>query len=204
MSRLFPVCIVLVAAVLAVAGMAAADTIYLKNGLVIRTDSARVEEGRVVFEQYGAKIAIPLEVVERVEEDDFKGPAPTAPAMIPAAEQRPTEPTKEQTPASAATETSGRAAHQTAESDAVPPEQTREYWQELVSAIEAEHEALEDELVFLRRAERAFLFSHRSTAEVKERIRAVNERLAELDEAPALLRREARHRGIPPGWLRIR
>lgn len=43
---------------------------------------------------------------------------------------------------------------------------------------------LESKLAFLKRAEAAFLFSHRSTTEVKERIRAVERQLARLEEEP--------------------
>lgn len=55
---------------------AAADSVYLKNGWVIRTAQAHIDHGRVVFTLYGAEQSIPLSVVERVIDDDHVGPAP--------------------------------------------------------------------------------------------------------------------------------
>ena len=51
-------------------GMAAADSIHMKTGAVIRTDKATIEGDAVVFEQYGSRVAIPLTLVERVVPDD--------------------------------------------------------------------------------------------------------------------------------------
>jgi len=55
-------------------GTAGADSIYLKNGRVIRTSSARVEGDQVLFLQHGAEQSIPLAIVDRVEKDDRQGP----------------------------------------------------------------------------------------------------------------------------------
>ena len=63
---------------------AAADTIYLKNGRVIRTSSAIVEDDRVVFVQYGHPVTIPLDQVDRVVEDDEVGPEATSLGQPPA------------------------------------------------------------------------------------------------------------------------
>lgn len=74
--------VALCALVLASVSSAGADSIYLKNGRVIRTASARIEGDRVVFLQYGSLQSIPLAVVERVEDDDRVGPGhpePTTP-----------------------------------------------------------------------------------------------------------------------------
>lgn len=54
---------------------------------------------------------------------------------------------------------------------------------------------LEAELAFLERAEAAFLFSHRSTTEVKRRIRAIEQQLASL--APHAEEREQPERPEP-------
>ncbi len=59
---------------LAPATAAAADSIYLKNGRVIRVDDARVDGDRVIFFLHGAHQAIPLALVDRVEDDDWRGP----------------------------------------------------------------------------------------------------------------------------------
>jgi hypothetical protein len=60
---------------------ARADSIYLKNGRVIRTDEARVEGERVVFWLHGGYQSLPLEIVDRVEDDDWGTPGrPLGPA----------------------------------------------------------------------------------------------------------------------------
>jgi hypothetical protein len=79
----------------------------------------------------------------------------------------------------------------------------REYWEEKLSAIDAEREQLNTRLDELRREERAFLFSRRSTADTRRRIEETNARLEELDQEEADVRAEARRLGIPPGWLRV-
>jgi hypothetical protein len=55
---------------LVLATRAEADTIYLTNGRVIHTASVRVEDGRVIFRQFGGEVSIPLSVVGRLVEDD--------------------------------------------------------------------------------------------------------------------------------------
>ncbi len=54
--------------------IAPADSIYLKNGRVIRAYEARVEGDQVVFSLHGADQTIPLALVDRVEDDDWRGP----------------------------------------------------------------------------------------------------------------------------------
>ncbi len=76
MLRLRPLLVVFLLGVLAGASNASADSVYLKNGRVIRTASAHVDGQHVVFTQYGGEHSIPLSVVERVVVDDRVGPAP--------------------------------------------------------------------------------------------------------------------------------
>lgn len=85
----------------------------------------------------------------------------------------------------------------------VPPEQTREYWQERVSANVAERQEVEEDLERLRREERAFLFSQRSTAETRREIEQAQQRLQELEQEMQQIREDARRQGVPPGWLRV-
>jgi hypothetical protein len=56
------------------ANVAAADSIYLKNGRVIHTSSARIEGDLVLFLQHGSEQSIPLSIVDRIEEDKRQGP----------------------------------------------------------------------------------------------------------------------------------
>jgi len=178
-----------------------ADTIYLKNGRTIDTPSAEVQGDRVVFIQFGNKVAIPLSTVERIEENDRSGPQPSgetsepsAPTVEPAAEPR----------APAAEGVGAAAVDAPSPPRPVEPEQTREYWQDRVRQINAEGEFLQLELQRLRRVQRAFLFAHMSTAESRQQIEEVQERIAANERALPELRREARRQGIPPGWLRLR
>jgi hypothetical protein len=59
------------------AGIAGADSIYLKNGRVIRTSTARVEGDQVLFFQHGSEQSIPLSLVDRIEKDERQEPQPT-------------------------------------------------------------------------------------------------------------------------------
>ena len=166
---------------LLVAGTATADTIYLKNGRVIQSSLVRVEGDRVIFVQYAGEVSIPLSVVDRIVEDASVEPVATPP----------------QPPAEEAEEAAA------AETEDLAEEQTRDYWQEQVRSIAAERVQVELQIEDLRRTERAFLFSHRSTAETRQAIEDAQGRLAELDEEMSALEAEARRLQVPPGWLRI-
>ncbi len=172
-------------------GAAGADSIYLKNGRVIHTASASVEDERVVFLQYGHPVAMPMSEVDRIEENDLAGPDASAPRE-PAAPSR-----------NAVTSSLSAPASSTGAPAPANPEETKEYWQDRVRAIDARKVSLDLELKQLRRVERAFLFSHRSTADTRRQIEAVEARIDANERAMPELRREARRKGIPPGWLRL-
>jgi len=171
--------------VLAVAATATADTIYLKNGRTIYSSIVRVEGDQVFFIQYGGEVSVPMSLVDRIEEDEKIEPigTPTAPPPAPA---DPDDPATAPDP----------------EAD-VPPEQTREYWQDRVGSIVAEREQVNLQIEDLKRTERAFLFSHRSTAETRRQLEDAETRLTELDEEMSNLQAEARRNQIPAGWLRV-
>ena len=176
---------VAVGLVLAVAATATADTIYLKNGRTIYSSIVRVEGDRVFFIQYGGEVSVPMSLVDRIVEDEKIEPAstPTAPAPAPADPDDP-------------------AAAPDPEAD-VPVEQTREYWQDRVRSIVAEREQVNLQIEDLKRTERAFLFSHRSTAETRRQLEDAEARLVELDEEMSDLQAEARRSQVPAGWLRV-
>lgn len=174
---------------------ARADTIYLKNGRVIRSSSVQVEGDRVTFRQYSGMVTIPMSIVDRIEQDPQSGPDAT------------TEPAAEATIGTAITsDEAGAAGEEEAmagEGEDVPPEQTREYWQERILANTTERQEIQGRIEELRREERAFLFSQRSTAETRRQIEEQQERLAALDQELRDIQEEARRLGIPPGWLRV-
>lgn len=188
--------VVLVACLLAPA-VVRADSVYLKNGRILHASDVQVleEEGQVVLQQGANRVVIPLSIVERIVEDAEESETlQSGTAEEPAPEAAP--------PAEEGEAEEGEAAAGEEAAEA-PPEETRAYWQDQVRAIEEEKAELQESLQELRREERAFLFSHRSTADTKAKIDAVQLRLAELDQAMEDLRLDARRRGIPPGWLRL-
>ncbi len=173
---------------LVLANVAVADTIYMKNGRSIRSSEVRVEGDWVIFVQYGGEVSIPLQLVDRVVADLEVEPEGTPPPPPPAAEVSPADPAADPAdPAAAET----------------PPQETRDYWQNAVATIVADREEIGLEIESLRRTERAFLFSHRSTAETRAQIDAAELRLTELDQEMNDLQAEARRLRIPPGWLRL-
>ena len=197
---------VLVAGVLVLGQQTAfADTIYLKNGRVIRTPRAEVRGNQLVFLLYGGEVRIPMALVERVVEDDEVDEG----AVVEPPPRRRASPTKERDRAgAAASDKAGGGEPQgeggKGEAEEIPAEQTPEYWQERVRTILQEKADLEAQLPELRREERAFLFSHRSTSETRRQIEAVQQRLRELEQELVELRQQARRLGVPPGWLRVR
>lgn len=178
--------VVTAALTLALANVAMADTIYMKNGRSIRSSQVRIEGDQVIFLQYGGEVSIPMSMVDRIVQDENvepEGAPPPPPAAADDTQVGPaTDPEEEETP---------------------PEQTTRDYWQGKVRAITAEREEVELQIEDLRRTERAFLFSHRSTAETRTQIVAAQARLAELEQEVTDLQAEARRLNVPPGWLRL-
>ncbi len=172
---------------LAVANVAMADTIYMKNGRLIHSSHVRVEGDRVIFLQYGGEVSIPMSLVDRIVKDAEVEPEGAAP-LLPAADLSPVDPAAD--PADP-------------EAPETPPKETRDYWQDAVARIVADREEVGLEIGSLRRTERAFLFSQRSTADTRAQIVAAEVRLTELDQEMTDLQTEARRLGIPSGWLRL-
>lgn len=185
-------------------GMAAADSIHLKTGTVIRTDRATIEGDAVVFEQYGSRVAIPLSLVERVVPDDHTGPV----AITGSERSRGSDSGQETAAGAGSRADSGPAQAGSATPSTVrqpvPPEETKEYWQNRVRTLYQQGEQLETQLKEARRVERAFLFARRSTADSRRRIEAIQAAIEANEQAKRDLKREARRKNVPPGWLRVR
>jgi hypothetical protein len=191
-------------AALALCSIVAADSIYMKTGTVIRTAKATIDGEAVIFQQYGSQVVIPLTLVERVVPDDHTGPV----AITRNVRGRSSE-AGESSDVSASGAESATGQRESADATSptratVPPEETKEYWQERVRALHYQGELLEARLKELRRIERAFLFSHRSTADSRRQIEEVQRAIEDNEQAKRDLRREARREGVPPGWLRVR
>ncbi len=184
-------------ALFAVSTSAVADTIYLKNGRTIRTSDTRIEGDNVIFLQYGGEVTIPMSLIERIEKDDAREPDP-----LPAS-----QPASSGSAAQSGNQADPNATAGAADPNAPPgpddPKLTKDYWQQELRAFQAERDQLTTRLEELNREERAFLFSRRSTADTRRRIRDTNDQLQALDEQESELRDEARRLGIAPGWLRL-
>lgn len=185
----------LFAAVLSVALQSAfADTIYLKNGRTIRTETARVDGDEIVFQQFGTEVRIPAALVDRiVKDDETEVLVPSVPrdsAPMPAA------------PVTGESDARDQDAEQS-DAEGTPSRDGREYWQSRVRAVYEEQAQLQASITEWRREERGFLFSKRSTETTRLKIEAAQERIQELDQKLEELRREARREGIPSGWLRV-
>ncbi len=177
--------VVTAAFTLALANVAMADTIYMKNGRSIRSAHVRIEGDRVVFLQYGGEVSIPLSMVDRIVEDANVEPEGAPPPPPPTTDDPQVDPAADPDEAE------------------VQPEQNRDYWRDAIDTIVAERAEVELQIEDLRRTERAFLFSARSTAETRQKIEAAQLRLTALDQEMTDLRAEARRLNIPPGWLRL-
>lgn len=178
---------------LLIPGLAHADTVYLKNGRTIRASKVTVTADKVILEQSGNRVEFPLSLVERVEEDRLESDVlePVDRDELPIGSGAGDEP-----------EGGDGEGDGDGEEAEVDPKTTREYWQTAVKQIRDARAELQDSLERLKREERAFMFSHRSTAETRRQIEAVEQQQAALDEQMEALRREARRLQIPPGWLR--
>lgn len=187
-----------------ISAAAVADEVHLTNGRTMFADRTEVLGDRLVIYQGTDRFEIPMALVLRVVE--------TGPAPQPEPTETPAPPARQESEGEAAgTEAQAAAGAAAAEAateepaeDETPPEQTEAYWQDRVRAIEEEKAALDVAIEELRREERAFLFSHRSTATTREKLEAAQARQQELDKEMDDLRREARRLNIPPGWLRVR
>lgn len=62
---------------------AQADSVYLQNGRVIHSSEVRVDGDRVLILLHGSTQAIPLSLVDRIEQNDRRGPGEAAAAASP-------------------------------------------------------------------------------------------------------------------------
>lgn len=173
-------------------GVAVADTIYLKNGRVIHTSSAKRVGEKIEFEQFGQTVSIPASVVLRIERDEREEYPALPVASPPAAGGEPED-----------VEASNKG--DVGDDEELPPESNPEYWSNRIQAIRDEKAEVKESIGALRREERAFMFNgNMSTTEIRSKIAAAQTRDRELDQEMIDLRREARRLGVPPGWLRVR
>lgn len=196
--------------------VAAADSIYLKNGRVIHCKWTREEGEYLVFGQYGGEVKIPRDAVERVEEDSETEPAPAptlsreeyraelvrryAEAGLSSPVPGPPEGAESAGSGAASEEAPGR--RRPGEWRNLSPD-TREYWQLRVAAIEdqkARVGAEIDRLPEYNHLEEKILDGRILwVVQEKERLEAL---LLDLQADLITVREDARKSGIPPGWLR--
>ncbi len=184
----------LLVAIITVAGVAAtsaaADTVYLKNGCVMRSSMVRVEGNRVYVRLYGGEVSFPMSMVERIEKDDLVEPPATAvPVPAPSPDDPSTDPAD---PSQGDPEAPG----QDDPADP-PPEQTREYWQNRLRPLNDEMERLDGELARLRSSNAAAV-----QPEIDNIDNTVEARRSNVTRQIDAIMVEARRLGVPAGWLR--
>ena len=182
--------ITILGAMLLAGPAAVADTVYLKNGRLLRTPEATVEGERVLLRLYGGQLVLPLSVVDRVVDDDAVEPPPAA---APSAEEADPQTEEAADPEAAAAADPADPAEEVAPPAEPPADQTREYWQNRVVPLNAELGRLEQELDRLRTL---------TGAAVQVRIDRLEATRRQLQEQLEAIGREARRLGIPAGWLR--
>ncbi len=218
-KRIATTAIVLAVVLPGTASAVDADTVHMKNGRMIHTSSARVDGDRVVLLLFEGEVAIPLDEVERIVENDEverssravePDALPTAEGgsdnrdaasgpggdgnpgieQIDAATGAPTEAGDDPDTASSVDPTEGDAPEDEPEPD---PRQTPAYWRERLAPLQDELARIDTRLRDLR---------SRNGADVQAQIGRVETRrtqvLSELDN----IRREARRLRVPSGWLR--
>ncbi len=188
------------------ANSAHADTVYLKNGRVIHSSVVRVEDDRVVVMQYGGMVSIPLEIVDRIEEDNQVEPGGFVPPQPePAFDEAPEGSSAEGDPAAeGATPEEGTAQSeegQVVEDPAAqpdPPEDPRRdqaYWQGRLRPIYSQMDRAD-------RERREYAQLARTSAEAQRQLDRIDTHLADLERQAEAIRSEARRLGVPAGWVR--
>lgn len=200
--------IALTVASMAVSPAARADTIFLKNGRVLRSATVRVVGERLVFTQYDGEVSIPLALVERIERDALSGPeAEPTPSPEEYAESLRERPGAAAGPTTA---TGGTEGGQTGAQEAraggaveAGPD-TPEYWRTRLAEVEELIDGVEERLGRLpeyRSGDTRLVLDGRMLWVLQERQR-LEQRLEGLDQLRRSILDSARRAGIPPGWLR--
>lgn len=196
----------LAATVVGAASPAATDSIHLVGGRVIHTESARIEEGRVIFTQFGGTVSIPLDTVVRIVADD-EAEQPTTPSPARGAQATANAPGRDESPAAAGRRESS-ASVASADADAratVASPDEPEYWIERILEVDgriAEAQARLDRLPLYDEVDRRLLrFSGQARYFIAEREKW-EKLMRDLEATRQRLLRDARKAGIPPGALR--
>lgn len=202
-----------------VATPAVADTIYLKNGRIIHTSTARIEGDKVEFQQYGGWIVLPMSVVDRVEQNERRSPeGSSTPATGTTAS--PDEGAAGDTEAAGGgvqavadegqatggeggdadgQETTvgeeGQEGSQAEQADEPPPEETRVYWRTRLEPLFRQMDRIEADLERYRPMAA-------TSAGAAARVEQLERRLAEIETRVQAIQSEARRLGVPPGWVR--
>jgi len=209
----------------ALVNSASADTVYLKNGREIHSSIVRVEEDRVVVKQYDGLVAFPMELVDRVEENDrvepggyvppqpepkfddvLEGDAATegdAPAEGDAGAEG-DAPEESDTGAEGAAPEEGAAPPEEGQAAAGPvaqpdppedPKRDKAYWQGRLRPIFSQIDRAETE-------RREYVQLARTSAEAQRQLDRLDRHLADLETQAEAIRTEARRLNVPAGWLR--
>jgi len=206
--------VVLVGAFALGAADAHADTVYMKNGRIITSESVRVEGDRVIIQLLDGQVAIPLSLVDHIVEDDaVEGPrslVPIADALVnpndpddPAnqGDASTGDPSQDDPTVSDPSEGDpGPPADPVVVPDPAPaqpapaPEETREYWQNRVQPLKDQIAGFEREINRLG--------SGGTSADVLLQIQRLEINRDRVQDRLDAVRLDARRSGIPAGWAR--
>ncbi len=198
---------------------ASADTVYLKNGRMIHSSIVRVEEDRVVVKQYDGLVAFPLDLVDRVEENDRVEPGGYVPpqpepefdevlegdaavegdagAEGAAPEEGDAGVEGDAPEEGDAQPEEGQAADSPAAQPDPPedPKRDQAYWQGRLRPIFSQIDRAESE-------RREYVQLARTSAEAQRQLDRLDRHLADLEAQAEAIRTEARRLNVPAGWLR--
>jgi hypothetical protein len=179
----------------------------------------RVEENRVVVKQYEGMVAFPMEIVDRVEENNRVEPGGYVPPqpepefeLVPEGDAEVESdpdvesdaPAEGDAGAEGATPEEGAAQPEEGQAAADPaaqpdppedPRRDRAYWQGRLRPIFSQMDRAETE-------RREYVQLAQTSAEAQRQLDRIDRRLADLETQAEAIRTEARRLNVPPGWLR--
>ena len=190
----------LIASVLLCTFLCLGDTIYLKNGETIRTSFAEIQGDKVIFNQLGGTVAIPMSLVDRIERDKqaepFKEPGPP-PLTSPSTPSAPSE--KGVKEASAGEKEASKS--EGAKLDAA--KRNSQYWIKRKQELTKRLAEAEKELEIARGNNFAMRYAGGVGLErTHKQVEALDKEIAQIKAELANLEFEARKYGILPGVFR--
>ena len=192
-----------------------ADTIYMKNGRVITSASVRIEGDRVFVRLLDGEVSFPMSLVDRIVEDSaVEEPLTVIPGSNPLPD--PDDPANQGDPAQGDPSQGDPLQGDPSQGDPAAggdpvqqpdppagadppatqpaPEQTRQYWQDLIQPLKDQITGLDREI--------GRLGGTGNSADVRAQIQRLETSRGLAQDQIDAIRIDARRRGVPPGWVR--